>query len=168
VACAFFTCQAIWYFAVGTFVTRVLDALTSAQPRRRAPHTLAAVRRSRRWSSTKCPGTFLFALRHAGAMLWLVQAQPDHHGGLLFAVSPVLSRLQPGVCVRRSVSTPCVFWHRPRSRQSHRLCGHTFLLPVVEPLWRHVALGACVVAGVGGWFQVGTRPHSNRFSDEAS
>ncbi len=165
VACAFFTCQVIPYFAVGTFVTRVLDALNVGNSFvgglvynlsllfGAALGLLVVDKMPRR---TFLVGSFAVT---AGAMLWLVLARNPGpitvvllfavFAGVLSAASNLVYVYLPELfptSLRASGIGLAIAASRIGSAAS------TFLLPVVVSRYGvHVALGACVaVLAFGG------------------
>jgi MFS transporter, putative metabolite transport protein len=165
VACAFFTCQVIPYFAVGTFVTRVLDALHVANSFigglaynlsllfGAAAGLLVVDRLPRR---AFLVGSFAVT---AGAMLWLVLARNPGpvavvlpfviFAGVLSAASNLVYVYLPELfptSLRASGIGLAIAASRIGSAAS------TFLLPVVVSHYGvHVALGACfAVLACGG------------------
>ena len=165
VACAFFTCQVIPYFAIGTFVTRVLDALSVGNSfvgglaynlslLFGAVFGLLVVDRMPR--RTFLVGSFAIT---AGAMLGLVLA--DNPGPItvvfLFVVfAGVLSAASNLVYVYlpELFPTPLRASGIGLAIAASRIgsAASTFLLPVVVSRYGvHVALGACVaVLAFGG------------------
>jgi MFS transporter, putative metabolite transport protein len=165
VACAFFTCQVIPYFAVGTFVTRVLDALNVGDSflgglaynlSLLAGAVLGLLVVDRMPRRTFLVGSFAVT---AAAMLWLVVA-PDPatativmlfviFAGVLSAASNLVYVYLPELfptSLRASGIGLAIAASRVGSAVS------TFLLPVVVSRYGvHVALGACVaVLACGG------------------
>lgn len=165
VACAFFTCQVIPYFAVGTFVTQVLDALNVGNSfvgglaynlsllSGAALGLLVVDRMPRR---TFLVGSFGIT---AAAMLWLVIATNPTpttivvlfvvFAGVLSAASNLVYVYLPELfptSLRASGIGLAIAASRVGSAIS------TFLLPVVVGRYGvHVALGACVaVLAFGG------------------
>ncbi len=165
VACAFFTCQVIPYFAVGTFVTRVLDALDVGNSFvgglaynlsllcGAALGLLVVDRMPRR---TFLVGSFAVT---AGAMLWLVLARNPGpitvvllfvvFAGVLSAASNLVYVYLPELfptSLRASGIGLAIAASRIGSAVS------TFLLPIVVSRYGvHLALGTCVaVLAFGG------------------
>jgi putative MFS transporter len=165
VACAFFTCQVIPYFAVGTFVTQVLDALNVGNSfvgglaynlslLSGAVLGLLVVDRMPR--RTFLVGSFAVT---AAAMLWLVIATNPTpttivvlfviFAGVLSAASNLVYVYLPELfptSLRASGIGLAIAASRVGSAIS------TFLLPIVVSRYGvHAALGACVaVLALGG------------------
>jgi MFS transporter, putative metabolite transport protein len=165
VACAFFTCQVIPYFAVGTFVTRVLDALDVGNSfvgglaynlslLSGAVLGLMVVDRMPR--RTFLVGSFAVT---AAAMLWLVVAT-DPAPTTIVALFVIFAGVLSAASNLVYVYLPELF---PTSLRASGIglaiaasrigsAASTFLLPVVVSRFGvHMALGACVgVLAFGG------------------
>jgi len=165
VACAFFTCQVIPYFAVGTFVTRVLDALDVGNSfvgglaynlSLLAGAVLGLLVVDRMPRRTFLVGSFGVT---AAAMLWLVVATnptPTTTVVLFVIFAGVLSAASNLVYVYlpELFPTPLRASGIGLAIAASRIgsAASTFLLPVVVSRHGvHVALGACVaVLAFGG------------------